>query len=381
MLFQLPVYQISHIAKDILREPEVTQTLEQQNGDLTIIEDGHNYKIIRNFEKKLTNKDQLEFEIKRYLKTNFFGFKIGYKTNEKKFKYRISVQINNEIVFETEDIDSEKESEYLFYLQHFQLKSKNKKEIKFDDINHVVFAVHKVIYKGKKIESFELRQAVQVLLQKKKIKKNYLVNNEGIIFKTKKIISDKYVVWNYVAFQPIPWSQLEKNNGLYRVYVWNSNKEKVEFDYEVKTQEVTELALEGNKKLETFFELVSDTNTPKTGDIKFLDDTNFDYKKSKTVIGPSSSAYSGYYISPFFSGSLYPKINIQFNDSFKNITLTRKIYISKALFGSKESFFTVSDEAVGGHHLQFENWTEIKAAFYNDVLNGSWNTMEYHEDW
>lgn len=194
MLFQLPVYQISHIAKDILREPEVTQTLEQQNGDLTIIEDGHNYKIIRNFEKKLTNKDQLEFEIKRYLKTNFFGFKIGYKTNEKKFKYRISVQINNEIVFETEDIDSEKESEYLFYLQHFQLKSKNKKEIKFDDINHVVFAVHKVIYKGKKIESFELRQAVQVLLQKKKIKKNYLVNNEGIIFKTKKIISDKYVV-------------------------------------------------------------------------------------------------------------------------------------------------------------------------------------------
>lgn len=176
--------------------------------------DGYNLKFIRNFGRVFDNKDFLDVEIKRYLKTDSFALKIIFKTEER-FQFRISLQINNVVLFDGPILQSGENNVFETVINSDSLGKIGNNKLVFSGVNHIVVSVHKINEK-----QLTLRQAVQILFKKNKIKRDYYLDaSNELIFKTKRIISGKEISYNHILLRGVPWLIGENNTKVFDIFV------------------------------------------------------------------------------------------------------------------------------------------------------------------
>ncbi len=101
--------------------------------------------------------------------------------------------------------------------------------------------------------------------------------------------------------------------------------------------EITNLKIEGTKKMGVRFEKTHQTNDTILGHavngyISIMGLTHYDYKTQKTIFGYGPGGIEGYQVPLSFKGHLTPRLKINFNEAFKDLNLsTDLIYKNKIL--------------------------------------------------
>ncbi|MGZ9413725.1 MHO_1580 family protein [Mycoplasma sp. Z386] len=272
-------------------------------------------------------------EIKRNIIDDTFSIKSTYFSRNQK-KVEFSIQLNNQPLDFSVIKEINEESYENFIIPFLEFKKNT-----FSDIKTLSL-----------VSSIENKKEDPLIVTQLKLVKNPLLQkdffvDDSIKFKSVKAlrtssfsntINDKYqnsydkLLYNNLVFYPTKLKVGEYNETLFDVVAYNDayNEELIERDLNLKPKFVENLPIENQEKLNLYFEKndkVEFINGKKViGKIKIVDNTYYDFEKKTTVKGINSYSKRGFIIPYNFSGEIFPRIKIDINKDFEDITLSYK---------------------------------------------------------
>lgn len=327
-----------------------------------------------NFDFKNENKHVLE--IKRYLKENIFAIKAKIKSS-KNFNWNVIAQLNNKTSYKMSNFDIESDIWYESILNYFQTD-----KMTFDKLNTV-----SLVSNDKKESSEELYFLSQLLLTRNKNINQFIIDENGINFKTPKIITNESIVkennetdysnkiiYNNVILFPQKMIQGIHNKTIFKVAIFNDDQEDIEKDIAILPNKIFNLPIENAKSLNLEYEEVEENeyiNGYKiAGNINIEDFTYYDHNTQKTVKGISKNAQQGYIIPSNFSGLLEYYSDITINSDFISNIINFSQNIDKKYLDTKNALYkfiiTKNDSPTllkGKYIIQNQNFNKFKNNF------------------
>ncbi|UWD34125.1 MHO_1580 family protein [Mesomycoplasma molare] len=307
------------------------QELEKESQVISII-DIEKKKIV----DKTNNSNERHFiEIKRNIKDDTFSIKKIYFSREAR-KVNFKIQINNTPIdfFVGKKIKKESFEEFIIpFLELEKYKFSNLKsmsliseeEIKENERKSLIVSQIKVNKKDLVQKEFFINDFINFKTIKA-IKLSSFINNINDKFQNK---YDNYI-FNNIIFYPQKMLLGQHNEVLFKIVSFNEeyNKELLDRDLSLLPKTVSNLPISNGEKLNLYFEKnVEDEfilGKKVVGKIKIADETYYDFQKKETIKGANENSKKGFIVPYNYSGELFPKIDLDINNDYKNITLAFK---------------------------------------------------------
>ncbi|MGY6171959.1 MHO_1580 family protein [Candidatus Mycoplasma pogonae] len=266
------------------------------------------------------------FEIKRYLKTNLFAFKMQNNVNGN-IAIAKYVQLNNKDTFFVAFEEKQKQQDLASILPPQQVN-----DLTFDKLKTVAFVIN---HRHDNYEKLYLLN--QIKLESKNLYKDYQVDQHGINFKTLKlhrteitkqqdqIQKQETIIYNNIVLLPQKFIQGEHNVIVYKVAVFNDDNENIERDLNIVANSISNLPLKTKANLDLEFKKLDSPerygNFDIIGNIEIVSHTYYDFITKQTVKGMGPNSRQGYIIPFDFKGILNHGVNLNLNYDFKDINL------------------------------------------------------------